>query len=107
MVKAAKKQMRNLGLSREDRASASLAWIATANTVFGGASAMVIAKRLERLGSSVPASDIVSDVYGDSTGSVHRRWGVWECPECGSVHLGQEAAAQCCAFDDEYIEDND
>lgn len=70
---------------------------ATLDTIHGGALAIVYAKRLARLGSRVPADDIVSDVYSRSTGHTSERWGAWECPECGTAHLGIDAALACCA----------
>jgi hypothetical protein len=87
---------------RHDRACAKLARIARGDTIHGGARAMVLAKRLEAMHtairdhSGVPAMEIVSDVYSASNYSCGE-WGAYECPECGSVHLGTSAALQCCA----------
>ncbi len=81
--------------NRHDRACVKLARIARGNTYFGGASAMVMAKRLEKMGSKIPALEIVSDVYSRSNGKLGE-WGAYECPECGSVHLGTENTINCC-----------
>lgn len=81
--------------NRHDRACAKLARIARGDTVHGGARALVLAKRAEALGVNFPARDIVSDVYGASNWSCGE-WGAYECPECGSAHLGTEAALNCC-----------
>jgi hypothetical protein len=83
--------------NRHQRACARLAMRATLDTIHGGASALIIARRLDSMGSAVPAREIVSDVYSASTGSVSVTWGAFECPECGCVHQGIEAAASCCA----------
>lgn len=80
---------------RHDRACAKLARIARGDTIHGGARAMVLAKRLEAMGSKVPADQIVGDVYSASNYSCGE-WGSYECPECGSAHLGQSAALACC-----------
>lgn len=79
---------------RHDRACARLAARARGDTIMGGASAMVIAKRagLKRF----PAMQIVGDVYGASSGMWSPTWEAWYCPECDLVHLGQSAASDCC-----------
>ena len=82
--------------NREDRATAKLALIARNDTIYGGARAMTIAARLNRLGSNVPADDVVSEVYSLSNYTCGR-FGVYECPECGQVYLGAAAAAECCS----------
>jgi hypothetical protein len=91
--------------NRHARACAKLAMRATLDTIGGGARAAVLADRLERMGSTIPAQAIVSDVYGRSKGRASREWGAWECPECGSAHLGQDAAAECCAGSVDAFED--
>lgn len=84
-----------------DRACAKLARIARGNTVFGGASALVIAERMERRkGNRIPASAIVSDVYSASNYSCGQ-WGAYACPECGQAYLGEDAAYLCCSQDNE------
>lgn len=84
-------------LSQDDRIVAKVAARARLDTLYGGAKALVWVKRLPRLAHRLDLRDVVSDVYSASTGRHHARHEGWECPECGSVHLGQEAAAQCCA----------
>ena len=91
---------------RCDRACARLASIATWDTIFGGAQAMVIARRMSNwLKTGVPAEEIVSDVYSRSSGRTSERWGAWECDECGQTHLGREAAAECCTHVEELEEE--
>lgn len=82
--------------NRDDRASAKLALIARNDTIYGGAKALLIAKRLNAMRSNVPADEIVGEVYSLSNYTCGR-FAVCECPECGSAHLGAESAAQCCA----------
>lgn len=80
---------------REQRACAKLARIARGDTIFGGAKAMVIAKRARNMHCQFPALNVVSDVYSASNYSCGD-WGAYECPECGQAHLGTEAAYACC-----------
>jgi len=80
---------------RYERACARLARIARGDTFFGGARALVIAKRLKGMRSEVPASEIVGDVYSHSNLSCGE-WAAYECPECGSVRFGTVAALNCC-----------
>ena len=80
-----------------DRACAKLALIARHDTIHGGAKAMVLEKRLLAMGSSIPAREIVGDVYAASNWTVTRQWGAYECPDCGQVHLGEERALECCS----------
>lgn len=88
-------------LRSPERNTARLARIATVDTIFGGARALVLAKACDRLGvqfvDAIKATDIVSDVYSRSTGKESVRFGAWQCPECGQSHVGQERAMQCCA----------
>ena len=80
-----------------ERACAALARIARADTIYGGARALVLARRMERRKSSqVPANEIVSAVYSASNYSCGE-WGAYKCPECGTAHLGTEAAYRCCS----------
>ena len=81
----------------QDRACAKLALIAVCDTVHGGARAMVLEKRLLAMGSSLPAREIVGDVYAASNWTVTSQWGAYACPECGQAHLGEERALECCA----------
>ncbi len=81
-----------------ERNTARLARIARGNTVFGGASAIGIAERMEKRGSKVPAMDVVRWVYSHSNYSVGP-YGAYACPECGQAWLGEEKAYACCNFD--------
>jgi len=96
MATPARKQRRNMNLDRDQRACASLAHIAKENTIWGGCSAAVLANRAEAMGCKFPAQEVVADVYSASTGKVSRRFGVWECPECGRESMGAAAAWKCC-----------
>ena len=86
---------------RNDRAIAKLARIARNDTVFGGARALVLADRLEAMGSQIDAHEIVGNVYAASNWTVTDDYKVCMCPECGQTVLGVEAALNCCAFVDE------
>ncbi len=90
--------------NRADRACAKLARIARGDTVYGGVKALVLAKRLNRMGTKLPVDAIVGDVYAASNYSLGD-WGAYECPECGCAHLGRDAALQCCSADLEDSED--
>jgi rubrerythrin len=59
----------------------------------GPAKALVIAHHC----SQWNAEEIVSEIYSRSTGKHSEDWEAWRCPECGQVHLGTEAALDCCA----------
>ena len=92
--------------SQDDRKVAHIAAIARADTIHGGARAMVIARKC----SQWDALEVVAAVYGASTGKHSRHYEAWECPECGQVHLGMDNADECCAFDgdgcgEEYADD--
>jgi hypothetical protein len=80
-----------------ERAHARIAAFARRDTIWGGARALVLAKR-GRL-KTVPFDEIVGDVYSASTGNHHAVHEAWECPECGQACLGQDAAYSCCARD--------
>ena len=82
---------------RNDRTTAHFAAAARRDTIFGGATALVLAKRLQRMNPRSDALNVVHDVYSASTGKHHCDHEAWECPECGSVHLGKESAFKCCA----------
>jgi hypothetical protein len=90
---------------RNDRAVARLAARARRDTVWGGASAMVLACRADALGVQFSARSIVADVYSASTGKHHPEHEAWHCPECDSVHLGKDAALQCCQLTDDDCSD--
>lgn len=79
--------------SHDDYKVARLAAIARCDTIHGGARATVIARHCSRW----DAQSIVADVYSRSTGKWSAEYEAWECPECGTAHLGQEAALRCCA----------
>tara|TARA_R110000868_G_C10488262_1_gene729981 strand:+ start:230 stop:565 length:336 start_codon:yes stop_codon:yes gene_type:complete len=80
-----------------ERTRAHFAALARANTIHGGATALTLAKRAERMGSPNDPVSVVSDVFGASTGRHHHAHEAWECRECGQSYLGQDATAQCCA----------
>ena len=80
--------------SRE-RTIAKLARIARCDTVFGGAKALVLLRRLQRSPNHGDYSAAVCEVYSRSDGTVCGH-GAYECPECGSAHFGTEAALLCC-----------
>ena len=80
---------------RSDRALARLARKARSNVWLGGASALLCARRLEAMGSRLPALRCVRDAYASSTGEA-REFLAYACPECGQARLGQTAALECC-----------
>ena len=82
-------------LPRDQRAIAKLARIARCNVYFGGASALVKAERLVSMGADNIYLDVVSAAYSDSQGNAPE-YLPYECPECGTTHLGRSAAYQCC-----------
>lgn len=57
---------------------------------------MVVARRLEAMGSDIPGREIVGDVYRASNWTCTPQWTVFECPECGRAHLGADAVLACC-----------
>ena len=81
-----------------ERAVARIAQIANCNTIMGGCSAMRMADRAERMGlpNAGELQDAVSATYSASTGSPSPAHRAWSCGECGCVHLGREAAEECC-----------
>ena len=83
-------------LPREQRIFARMERIATCNTIYGGASAITISKRLLAMGGT-DLTGVVSAVYSASTGRINPEFGAFECPECGCAHLGQDAAFSCCS----------
>lgn len=83
--------------NHDERTVAHLAARARSNTIFGGVSALMIAKRAVRMGSKNALVSVVSDVYSSSTGKHHHDHEAWECKECGQSYLGQDAAGKCCA----------
>jgi len=82
-------------LAGEDRLCAHVERVATMDTIHGGAHALLLSKRLRAMGGT-DLRHVVGAVYSASTGKMHREYGAFECPECGSAHLGVEAALACC-----------
>lgn len=80
----------------EERSIAHMAGRARADTIWGGAKAMMFERRLSAMGSRIDYGSIISDVYCASTGNWHPQHEAWECPECGQAYLGQEKAYACC-----------
>ncbi len=85
--------------SPDDQKIAKLAMQARLDTINGGARAAVIAKHEIDPNEKwdVDPEDIVGAVYSASTGKPHEKYEAWECPECGTVHLGQDYARECCS----------
>ena len=79
----------------EQRAYAKLARIARCDVHFGGAKAMVLARRMEAINPLNDAMSVVSQAYASSTGNAEDYLS-YECPECGSPCAGIENALQCC-----------
>lgn len=84
---------------RHERDEARIAHVARCNTIVGGASALVKAKRLKAMGGA-DLTGVVADVYAASTGKPSEIHDAWECPECDRAHLGQQAALRCCKEED-------
>jgi len=89
---------RNLQKGTIERACARIERIATANTIHGGASAMVMANRAAAMGlpNAGELQDTVAAVYSRSSGRMNEQFGAWCCGECGSTHAGRDAADECC-----------
>jgi hypothetical protein len=68
-----------------------LARMASADCWHGGAGALALANRIERITGSSDAVDVVSRVYSHPRGQA-----VYECRECGQDYLTSEDAAGCC-----------
>jgi hypothetical protein len=88
---------KNPSLNRIDSASAKFARVCYSDIVTGSARAMVISKRLTRLGAEFPHSAILSDVYAGDR--IPTRWKPFECRECGQIWLGADSARECCPMD--------
>lgn len=82
---------------------ARIARRACGNTILGGCSAKVLADRLVRMGGT-DLRHVVGAVYSASTGRAHPEYDAWACHECGTAHLGREAALNCCQESAEIIE---
>lgn len=89
------------------RPLAVIAARANCDTIFGGCSALTIARRAValRLPLGHDMLSAVSNVYATSSGRVPDAYAVCECSECGQVHVGTDAAYACCACADETSED--
>jgi len=85
---------------RGERARAKLARIARCNVHFGGASALTLANRIIAMGGDSELLDVVSAAYTSNTGNAPG-YLAYHCPECDSVHAGENAARECCAQTDE------
>ena len=92
---------------RTERGIARIAQIATSDTIHGGARALTILRRLERMGSPNTSEydDAVTTCYHSSTGRVPDSVRAVECPECGCAHLGIDAANACCAESEDWRDD--
>lgn len=83
--------------SREDRAIAKLALLATDDTIDGSCRALVIVKRLNNMKSSlICALDVVEDVYSASIGRTLPQYNPCFCPSCGEAVLGESNALNHC-----------
>ena len=80
---------------RTERAQAKLARIARVDCWHGGAKALVLANRLERMGSQIDPQAVVSAAYTNTRGNA-RQYLAYECPECGSPVQGADNAYQHC-----------
>lgn len=81
--------------------TAKLAAQARADTIHGGAKALVLAEKYDAKATKFANGDtgnsIVSEVYSQSSGKHSETLEGWECPECGNAVLGLENAFACCA----------
>jgi hypothetical protein len=90
-------------LTKAEQAMVKLAYQARHDTLYGGADALVLAERLQRMGAKFPAEEIVSYVYSHSTAVDQRAeswggpWVALKCPECGQAYLGADDAYACCS----------
>lgn len=89
---------------RSERLEARIAAIARGDTILGGARALRLANRLAEFPHGTDLRGVVADVYSASTGKASREHEAWQCPECGSAHLGIQAAFECCAETFEEVE---
>lgn len=71
-----------------------LARLASIDVRRGGAFALMLANRAERLTGSSDASYIVNRVYTHPLGKA-----CYDCPECGQSYLTREEAGECCRED--------
>jgi rubrerythrin len=80
------------------RAIARIAHIANINTWMGGTSAAIKAGRALRMGlpHSIEMNNAVTETYALSNGKPHPSYTLYQCNECGTIHLGIEDATECC-----------
>lgn len=71
-----------------------LARIAQCDVINGGARALVLLRRIERLHPGSEANDIVTRVYHHPRGRAS-----YACPECGEQFVSPEEANACCQFE--------
>lgn len=88
-------------INHDDKSIAHMAARARLDTIYGGALALVYAKRLESMGSQLDLESVASEVYALSSGKWHKGLEAWACPQCGSAHLGQDQALTCCEHREE------
>lgn len=69
---------------------------------------MAISDRADRMNlpNAGILADVVSDVYGRSSGKPSPTFAAFECGECGCTHAGRDAAEECCT-ETEWYEDAD
>ena len=79
----------------EYRVAARLALIARADTIFGTFRAGRLLERLTRSPHAHIYEDAVISVYHASNWTVVGH-AFYECPNCGSVHYGEDNAWGCC-----------
>ncbi|KKL56517.1 hypothetical protein LCGC14_2244630 [marine sediment metagenome] len=84
-----------------ERETARVATRATNDTIGGGFDAVILAREKDERGEApcdgVSSFEcIVASVYSQSTGRHSELYQAWECPECGSVHVGFTSAMSCC-----------
>lgn len=89
------KEFRKRGPARDQLSMAHMAVVAMNDCWNGGAKAMVLARRLANMGSKIDYDAIVGDAYANSRGMA-RNYLPYECQECGCIHLGIDAANECC-----------
>lgn len=80
------------------RAIARIAHIANVNTWLGGVSALIKAERAlaMRLPRAYEMYWAVVGTYAASNGKPHPSYTLFQCNECGTIHLGVEDANKCC-----------
>lgn len=85
-----------------ERVIAKIAHKAYCNCMFGGASALLAARRLDKMQNKAKYENIVIETYhSDSTPDEYTPF---QCQECGQVYLGRENADKCCTTDDSNME---